>query len=70
VHFLLFLLQPTNAQLKSQLYSNLARHKCKTPWRIYRNVETCRSIYYTKRYCCDINCECVDCNKHNKKCMV
>jgi len=46
VHFLLFLLQPTNAQLKSQLYSNLARHKCKTHWRWYRNVETRKSMYF------------------------
>jgi len=25
---------------------NLARHKCKTPWRWHWNVETCSSIYY------------------------
>ena len=33
---------------------NLARHKCETLWWWYRNVETCRSIYYIKIYCCDI----------------
>jgi hypothetical protein len=42
---------------------NMARHKCKTPWWWHRNIKTCRSIYYVKRYCCDINCAFVVCNK-------
>jgi len=32
----------------------LARHKGKTPWRWHKNFETYRSMYYTKRYFCDI----------------
>ena len=33
---------------------NLARHKYKTPWGLHRDVETCRSVHYIKRCCCDI----------------
>jgi hypothetical protein len=42
---------------------NLERHKCKTAWKWHRNVETWRSIYYIKRYSCDIKCAFVGCQK-------
>ena len=34
--------------------------------RLIWHVETCGSIYYIKRYCCDINCVFVGRNKNNK----
>ena len=48
----------------------MARHKWKTPWWWDINVETRRSIYHIKSYCCDIqgcntNCAFVGCNKNN-----
>jgi hypothetical protein len=36
----------------------------KPPWWRHMNVETYRSIYYIKRYCCDINCAFVGYNKN------
>ena len=33
---------------------NLVKHKCKTPSGWQRNVETCRTVYFIKRCCCNM----------------
>jgi hypothetical protein len=55
----------TRCWFSIQYVCNLARHKCKTPWWWHKNVETCSSIYYIyiKRYCGDINCTLIACDK-------
>ena len=55
-----------NCDVNSFSFKNvcsLTRHKCETPWWWHGNVETCSSIYYIKRHCCDSNCVFVGCNK-------
>jgi len=48
IWIILWKINPNKFNLKNLRI--LARHKFKNPWWWHRNVETCRSMYYTKRY--------------------